>query len=70
VVRDAVAAAREIAHGTHEQNVGVEQVSAAMGEVSSVTQATVETAREVERASATLAEQSAALRSSVQRFRT
>jgi methyl-accepting chemotaxis protein len=70
VVRDAVAAAREIAEGTREQNLGVEQVSTAMGEVSHVTQATVETAREVERASAALAEQSAALMGSVRRFRT
>jgi methyl-accepting chemotaxis protein len=70
VVRGAVAAARDIAQGTHEQNLGVEQVSAAVGEISQVARATAETARDVERASATLAEQSAALRSSVQRFST
>lgn len=54
VIRDSSVAARQIANNTRQQGIGVEQIVAALGDISSASQEVVSATRAVEQATANL----------------
>lgn len=68
-LRDSSVAARQIANNTRQQGIGVEQIVAALGEMSAAAQDAVAGTQGVERTTASLAELSGRLDATVARFR-
>lgn len=67
-LRDSSVAARQIANNTRQQGIGVEQIVAALGEMSAAARDAVDGSRAVERATASVSELSRRLGGTVTRF--